>query len=505
MEAHPWQRLLPPLAGDVEFAAVRALFDRCGFTSERVCERFGLAEINDFKAICQGRTTVHEAEQPLDALILLLMDGEYVARATLERLLPEGALGALETLGLALSNAARPELCYAPFLVMPVEGMRLASDRMSAPDHSPFTVSPDVVYPAAMEQTGIFVKTIARTPCEALLDIGTGTGIAALAAAGFARQAWGTDIASRSVRFAEFNRRLNGVGNAVMIEGDLYQPVDGLTFDRIVTHPPYVPARRTALIYRDGGEDGEQILRRVVEGLPRFLRPGGRFQTLVTAADCEGQPFEDRVRLWLGEAEAEFDVVMVSYSLTAPKDLLANSLFRRNTTVDDILYRQEVWDRRKVQLLFYGSVVIRRHAAARPAFTARVQKGEGYTPRHAEWLLDWTTEARDPAACERLLELRPSLSPHAQLGVFHRVTNGRFAAEAFSLRSDGPFETELVPQSWLAQIVSQCDGRTTWREHLENAKAAGMVDPATTPQEFLGLLEHLVANGLLWVAERPLP
>ena len=57
----------------------------------------------------------------------------------------------------------------------------------------------------------------------------------------------------------------------------------------------------------------EQILRRLVEGVPRHLRPGGSFYTFVTAADCEGQPFEDRLRLWLGEAQAEFDVVLAAH------------------------------------------------------------------------------------------------------------------------------------------------------------------------------------------------
>ena len=45
-----------------------------------------------------------------------------------------------------------------------------------------------------------------------------------------------------------------------------------------MTHPPYIPAKETELIFRDGGKDGEQIIRRAVEGLPRFLRPGGNIR-----------------------------------------------------------------------------------------------------------------------------------------------------------------------------------------------------------------------------------
>jgi hypothetical protein len=184
---------------------------------------------------------------------------------------------------------------------------------------------------------------------------------------------------------------------------------------------------------------------------------------------------------------------------------LVESLLRGHTAIEDVLYRQKVWEGRKTQLLFHGSVMIRRHAEARAGFTVRVQKGAGYTPGHAEWLLAWQTEARDPEACDRLLELRPFISPHAQLAVFHGLKDGRFTADGYSLRAAGPFETECVVKSWLVQIVSQCDGRTTWREHFEKAMAAGMLDPAATAQEFLAVLEPLVANGLLWIAERPLP
>ena len=49
----------------------------------------------------------------------------------------------------------------------------------------------------------------------------------------------------------------------------MYEPVAGLEFDRIVTHPPYVPVSKPTHVFRDGGDDGELILRRAIEGLPR--------------------------------------------------------------------------------------------------------------------------------------------------------------------------------------------------------------------------------------------
>jgi len=60
-------------------------------------------------------------------------------------------------------------------------------------------------------------------------------------------------------------------------------------------------------------------------------------------------------------------------------------------------------------------------------------------------------------------------------------------------------------QRWLAQIAARCDGETSWREHFEKAKGDGMVPQGATAEEFLEVLEPLVSNGLLRIAERPLP
>jgi hypothetical protein len=91
------------------------------------------------------------------------------------------------------------------------------------------------------------------------------------------------------------------------------------------------------------------------------------------------------------------------------------------------------------------------------------------------------------------------------MGVLHRVRDGQLVPEVFSLRSNRPFEAECILQPWLAQIAARCDGRTSWREHLERAKEDGMVPGAAPAEEFLALLEPLVSNGLLQIAERPLP
>lgn len=492
-----WFEKAPRIGSEEEFAALRWLLADAGYDEAGIQQRLGVKALSDYKTPASNLLAQKPVTDALDVLIRLFCDMVYVEQAQLDSLLPTGGAASLETLDLLAGEGLR----YATVAILPVGPILTICDRSEAPDMSPCDWPTDVVYPATIANSREYQRVLPQTPCEALLDIGTGTGIAALAAAGSAGHVWGTDIAGRSALFADFNCHLNGICNGTFLAGDLYEPVKGLTFDRIVAHPPYVPAKQDTMIFRDGGEDGEQILRRLVEGLPEFLRPGGRSYTLVTAADCEGQAFEDRLRLWLGDAQAEFDLVLVSHTLTTPKDVVGNMLAKHNTHLSDVLYRQQLWERRNVQFLFYGTVLIRRHGEAREGFTARVQKGEGYQPRHVEWLLDWHRRAADADA---LLNYRPAISPLAELAVFHRVREGRLVPEGFSLRAAGPFDTECVVQPWLAKVVTQCNGRATWRDLLEWAQQGGIVDPDTTGEEFAAVLAAIGGSGLLLVDELPL-
>jgi SAM-dependent methyltransferase len=438
-------------------------------------------------------------------VLRLVLDGEFVPQLILDVMWPAGAVALLERLGILARDPARPGELYSAVTMYPAEGFLLVGDRPGTPDGSPYKAPPDVVYPGVVENTRHFLATLPRTPCDAFLDIGTGSGVAALSASRYARHAWGVDIAARSVRFAEFNRRMNHIDNVTILQGDMYEPVRELTFDRIVTHPPYVPAPKITMIFSDGGEDGEEILKRAIEGLPRHLRIGGCFHTLVLGADCEDEAFEARIRKWLGPQEAEFDIVMVSHSLRTPGEFGARILDKGKVTLRDLKYWLDCWHRRNVQFLFYGSILIRRHGTERTAFTARVQKGEGFTPEHVEWLLDWETERHRPDAARFLLAARPYIAPDAELHVLHRLQEGRFVAAAFGIESKTPFVSDLRCGSWLAAVISECDGARTWSEHFDRARQEGLISPETSEDEFAGILAMLVYQGILRLRENPLP
>ena len=120
-----------------------------------------------------------------------------------------------------------------------------------------------------------------RIPGSSVLDVCTGSGALAVAAAqGGAREVTAVDVSRRAVLAAWLNARLNGV-RVRALRGDLFAPVEDTPFDAIVSNPPYLPASRDELPRSgparawDAGRDGRTLLDRIVAGAPSLLRPGG--------------------------------------------------------------------------------------------------------------------------------------------------------------------------------------------------------------------------------------
>ncbi|SDL36956.1 HemK2/MTQ2 family protein methyltransferase [Streptomyces indicus] len=141
---------------------------------------------------------------------------------------------------------------------------------------------PGVYAPQA--DTVLLAEALAREPlCPGAraLDLGTGTGALALAAARRGAQVTAVDVSWPAVLTARLNARRARLPVRVL-HGDLLDPVAGQTFDLILSNPPYVPApsarppRRGAARAWDAGSDGRLVLDRICRRAPALLAPGGR-------------------------------------------------------------------------------------------------------------------------------------------------------------------------------------------------------------------------------------
>jgi methylase of polypeptide subunit release factors len=380
----------------------------------------------------------------------------------------------------------------------PLRGLYIVSDRPSSIEGDERRPPDDLVYPAMIPNTQLFLDLIPPGPCDAFLDLCAGTGVAALLAArDGAAHAYSYDITPRSTAFAEFNRRLNRIANLTAAQGDVYQPAGELTFDRIVAHPPYVPVYRPSLIFDSGGQDGEQIVRRIIEGLPRYLRPGGRFYGLTMGSD-RNHPFEQRLREWLGPAEGEFDVAFVNRVTRTPREWAAESVISKNGSVTDIAEWRSFFENLHVSALVYGSVMIQRRATNRPVFTVRRQVGSQTGPAEHARLFEWETAVvtHEP---NWLLGLRPRSTPGIRLRVEHRFDGGNWVPDTYLLETDHPFASGLPAQAWTAHLLARADGSLTAAELLDRLKSDGALHPETPASAFGEMLATLISGGFLQV------
>lgn len=134
------------------------------------------------------------------------------------------------------------------------------------------------------------VRLIAGSPQPQLLELGVGSGCISVAIATQAPHAKivGVEIHPVTLEFAQRNVARHQVGNRVELRlGDLWEPVrSGERFDWIVSNPPYVTTGEIAGLSADvqkhephraldGGVDGLDIIRRIAQGAPAHLKPGG--------------------------------------------------------------------------------------------------------------------------------------------------------------------------------------------------------------------------------------
>jgi hypothetical protein len=110
------------------------------------------------------------------------------------------------------------------------------------------------------------------------------------------------DINPRAASCTNFNIQASGATNVEVVVGDLYEPVRGERFDLIMANPPFVPSPVNSLRFRDGGQTGEDVQRRIVAGLPFHLAPGGIAQIVTELGESDDVTISARLRDWLGGA-----------------------------------------------------------------------------------------------------------------------------------------------------------------------------------------------------------
>jgi SAM-dependent methyltransferase len=268
--------------------AVRRLLDRAGYSAD------GIAAIGVVPGLGVRRPDVPillralEPVEPLATLVRMFLLGQ-----------PVPAPEARQTLGSDVDALAQAGLARAEAgVIVPVAGLTPWRGLVVAHDPDPAgDLWPEhVAGPTPAADT---LLQLVKARGGSALDLGTGSGVLALAAARDVDEVVATDINPAALRYASLNERLNNVANIELRQGSLFDPVASDLFDLILANPPFVIAPDSAFLFRHSSLGRDELSREVVRGVARHLRPGGYGYVLVNWVQAGDGEWSAPVRTWL--------------------------------------------------------------------------------------------------------------------------------------------------------------------------------------------------------------
>lgn len=160
---------------------------------------------------------------------------------------------------------------------------------------------------------------------ENVLDLCTGSGcLAILASRSFPNaRIDAVDISKDALDVAARNIADYGLEDRVTLHrGDLFGPIGGNRYDLIISNPPYVDAEGMAGLPRecraepklafDGGADGLDLVRRILEQAGRHLTPqGGLLCEIGRGREALEAAFPQLPLLWLDTEDSEGEVFWI--------------------------------------------------------------------------------------------------------------------------------------------------------------------------------------------------
>jgi len=172
-----------------------------------------------------------------------------------------------------------------------------------------------------------FAPWIDAAKVRSILDIGTGSGCIAIASAQAFPRAHvdAADLSQDALAVTRINIERHRVADRVRaVASDVYDGLSGRTYDVIVTNPPYVGSEELASLpaeYRRepqlglyGGEDGLDIVRRILLGAAEHLNPGGILICEVgNTEEALQDAFPDVPFVWLEFERGDGGVFVLEY------------------------------------------------------------------------------------------------------------------------------------------------------------------------------------------------
>ena len=275
----------------------------------------------------------------------------------------------------------------SPFLLKTVGATRGAEEQTVYVMSDDLTAGGEAVMGPSGATIGLGVIANPRTRQRSALDVGCGPGTLALMLALACDRVVATDISPRALAIARINALLNGIDNVDLRQGDLFAPVEGESFDVIVSQPPFVPRPDGAgtMPFLFGGERGDELPLRVLEGVASHLALGGQASLMVEWPLVEGDPpLEQRLRQAAGHcSDLSLLVLQTGISSIDAHCSAYGQIHHDGLEADGdrlTMLHREHFERRKIHSLASTFTILRRRPNSGAAWTRMVAAKDLGTP-----------------------------------------------------------------------------------------------------------------------------
>jgi len=488
---------------DADFDRFRDTLTRLEFRDDAISTLLNAAPGTSIYSKGAGVLHTRTEGSPLGTLIRILLMGVPVPVADLARAVAPLTPASWQHAGLVTLDG---DLARAAVQLLPLPGGRWLASDMPRRGAAKFEVAEDYVMSIGRSTTILGDSTI-RRPSRATLDLGTGSGYHAVLAAPHSAQVVAIDRNPRAIGFARFNARINALNNVEAIEGDLFAPAAGRTFDLIVTNPPFVITPGKQFIYRDSGMSGDAVVETICRTAPAHLNDGGYGQMICNWAHLKGRDWKDRLRSWF--AEASCDVwIMRSETLDAASYA---SFWIRHTVGPEADQPGGIYDewlaeynRLGIEAVSMGMIFMRKRSATRHwlRFSDEPARIAGPFGHHVDRGFCNADFLASLASDDDLLAARVRLAPDARAttelepGPRDWVPKQTTLTLASGLCYSGSADGHML------KLLSECDGTRPLREPVERLARSLMRDASEITPVTLDIVRAMLEQGLLLAPDR---
>jgi 2-polyprenyl-3-methyl-5-hydroxy-6-metoxy-1,4-benzoquinol methylase len=436
--------------------AISQFFRDHGYTEESF-SRLGLADFpwQEMAERSNSWWTV-ACDARLNLLIRLFYLGRTVATSQGQRVIPKEILRDLFAIGILEQNGERLQstclLIHFGELILACDSRRYAAAGAA-----------DLVL-GVNQTTWLLGRCSMLRPGGRALDLGTGCGTLALAAASRAESVIGTDINPRALDFCRINAALNGIRNVSFLQGDRFEPIAGRRFDSIICNPPFFLAPVSGLLYCDNSMEMDGFVESLARSAPQFLQENGVFQMLCEWVEFESESWDHRLRPWFEQSHCDVHI-WLGYELRpaeyARKRALELAQLRPEVATASFEERISYLSRRRVKGIFGGLISMRRRSGKNWFCVEEMQKqpaGPIGDALHEQFSVrDILESSHEPT----LLASRPRLAAEVRLVSEAVPRNGAWSFERSYLERADDLPAKLALDAVVAQLVVRFDGTKT--------------------------------------------